>query len=71
MSMADDKFLSPFDRWLWTNRMTGADVARKLGVNRATVSQWRTKHHAPPEDMRRRIAKLTKGAVTEQDWDLD
>lgn len=42
MTMTQDDFRSPLDRWLWANRKTARWLADEIGVHEGTVSRIRS-----------------------------
>lgn len=59
---------NPLVVWRKRNGLTSTEVARRLGVPLARISQWELRVSRPPLERLHDIAVLTKGAVTANDW---
>ncbi len=55
--------------WIHHTGATTGQVARALGVHRATVWRWIRDGRTPGMTHIRQIERLTEGAVTLEDWD--
>lgn len=54
--------------WLKSNAKTPADLAAALGVERSTVARYVSGERRPRAELARRIAELTGGQVTANDF---
>lgn len=68
MTMTADGFKTRLDWWLWANRTTADQFAKRLKVHYSLVSRYRTGARLPTDEHKAQIAKLTAGAVSEKDW---
>jgi len=50
--------------WLYRNRMSKAELAREMGISRATVANIITGAHCPTLAVAVKIEALTQGDVT-------
>lgn len=55
------------DRYLKARRLSGAELARKIGVDPAQISRWR-RGAVPGLIHALRIQEVTRGAVKAKDW---
>jgi transcriptional regulator with XRE-family HTH domain len=55
--------------WLRQEGMTQAVFGERIGSDQANVSRWITGHHTPSLATLLKIMKVTKGAVTAEDFD--
>ncbi len=54
--------------YILTHAPNGADLARKVGVSQAAISRYANRKRVPRPDVMRRIAEVTGGAVTPNDF---
>lgn len=53
--------------WRLEQKLTQADVAKKLGTDQAQVAKWELGTHSPTLESALKIQKITEGAVTPAD----
>lgn len=55
-------------KWLESEGMSQADLARVIGCNKSQISRWLAGECLPPHKRVIAIQKLTKNAVSPEDW---
>ena len=61
----------PLTLWLAVNAVDHHDFAERIGVSKQTLWRWRCGATKPSKGFRRRIQKLTRGAVPASIWSDD
>ncbi|MDZ4721873.1 MAG: helix-turn-helix transcriptional regulator [Roseiflexaceae bacterium] len=63
---ANQQFSNLLQHWLTKRNLSAAELARRLGVNRSTVSRWQSGEILPDRDTARQIADLLVLGGTER-----
>lgn len=58
----------PLAVWRRKKRLTQEQAASRIGVHIRTIKSWEAGTRKPREDMRRKIAVVTDGAVSPTTW---
>lgn len=67
-SMASQRVVSTFGRWISERKLTNTLVARELGVSKALVGDWLAGNLTPGAFLRLKIERWTGGAIKAVDW---
>ena len=60
--------MNKLERFLKEKRLTDTAFAVLVGVSQSTVSRWRVRRVTPTPDAMRKIAHVTNGSVTPNDF---